>query len=173
MPRHESVAAEPVADPDRLAEELVDEFGASPEDLALVAEDDDEDAEPPHDNSLTGVAADSLQSGLHPGRPLDVVPGDDELLRAGDPNVEPLENLFSGEELPGSTDPTPDQNDVDAIGRAAGIADEDDLSLAGDGLRTPGELLDERDAHRWELDPRSAGRPGDGDDDPDDEAEPA
>ena len=72
-----------------------------------------------------------------------------------------LANLLSGEEMPGASDPAPDQNDVDEIGRAAGLTAEDDDRLSGDGLRSPAELFDERDAHRWELDPRSSGRPGD------------
>lgn len=159
MRKRGSIPAEPVADPDRLAEELVEEHGASPEDFAL-AEDDDE-LEPPHDSSLTAIAAETARTGLHPARELDLVPGEDDLLRAGDPAVDPLGNLYSGEELPGASDPAPDQNDVDEIGRAAGLSAEDDERLSGDGLRSPAELLDARDAHRWELDPRSSNRPGD------------
>lgn len=155
--KHASVTAEPVADPDKLAEELVAEHGASPEDDAIMAEGE----EPPHDTTLTGVTMDTLQSGLHPGRAPEQVPGEDDLLRAGDPDVNPLENLYSGEEAPGASQPTPDQNNVDEIGRYAGLAAED--PDGGDGLRSAAEVLEERDAHRWELDPRSAGRPGDGD----------
>jgi hypothetical protein len=160
MPRRDSIPAEPVADPERLAEDLVREHGASPEDYAL-AEDLDDELEPPHDSSLTAIAAETARTGVHPERALEEVPGQDDLLRAGDPGVDPLANLLSGEELPGASDPAPDQNDVDEIGRAAGLTAEDDDRLSGDGLRSPAELFDERDAHRWELDPRSSGRPGD------------
>lgn len=76
--------------------------------------------------------------------------------------MNPLENLFSGEEVPGASQPTPDQNNVDEIGRFAGLGEEDDESA--DGLRSAAEVLEGRDAHRWELDPRSSNRPGEGDD---------
>ncbi|PCC74221.1 hypothetical protein SAMN02745121_04324 [Nannocystis exedens] len=161
--RRSSARIEPVADPERLAEKTVREYGASPDELVTEGEEGegDEDVEPPHDSSLTAIAAETLRSGVYPERTLEKVPGQDDVLRAGDPDVDPLDNLFSGEELPGASDPTPDQNNVDEIGRAAGLDEEDDDRLAGEGLRTPAEILDERDARRWELDPRSSGRPGD------------
>jgi hypothetical protein len=65
--------------------------------------------------------------------------------------------------VPGASAPTPDQNNVDEIGRFAGLSEED----GPDGLRSAAEILERRDARRWELDPRSSGRPGDGDSDED------
>ncbi|WAS92456.1 hypothetical protein [Nannocystis punicea] len=56
---------------------------------------------------------------------------------AGDPDVDPLANLFSGEGIPGASEPTPEPSNVDEIGRAAGFDEEDDDRLSGDGLRTP------------------------------------
>jgi hypothetical protein len=57
----------------------------------------------------------------------------------------------SGEETPGGHAPTPDQDEVDEIGRAYGMELPDDQELL-----THDELLGKRDAHRWELDRRSA-----------------
>jgi hypothetical protein len=56
----------------------------------------------------------------------------------------------SGEETPGSTVPTPDQDIVEEIGEALGIEYEYDEPLA------TYDKLHERDEHRWELDPHSA-----------------
>lgn len=55
-----------------------------------------------------------------------------------------------GEETVGGTNPTPDQDQVDEIGEAAGLTYEDDEPL------NTGEKLEERDRHRWELNPESA-----------------
>ena len=57
----------------------------------------------------------------------------------------------SGEESVGGHAPTPDQDIVDELGRAAGIEFQDNQPL-----RTHDEVLADRDHHRWELDPRSA-----------------
>jgi hypothetical protein len=54
-----------------------------------------------------------------------------------------------GDEAPGGDNPTPDQDVVDEIGRAMGIEYDDDEELQG------GDELNERDRHRWELDPAS------------------
>jgi hypothetical protein len=70
----------------------------------------------------------------------------------GDPDVDPLQNESAGEESPGATTPTPDQNLIDDTGRAYGVAEAD----SGE-QRTSGELLDARDAARV---PESPSRPG-------------
>lgn len=62
----------------------------------------------------------------------------------------------SGEETPGGHAPTPDQDEVDEIGRAFGMEIPDNQEL-----QTHDELLGKRDAHRWELDRRSAEEHGD------------
>jgi hypothetical protein len=56
----------------------------------------------------------------------------------------------AGEETVGGTVPTPDQDIVEDLGRAVGITYEDD-----EPLHTT-EKLEERDRHRWELDPASS-----------------
>ncbi len=56
----------------------------------------------------------------------------------------------SGEEAAGGSNPTPDLDAVDEIGEAIGItyADDEELRL--------GRKEEERDEHRWELNPASA-----------------
>lgn len=56
----------------------------------------------------------------------------------------------SGEEALGGTVPTPDQDVVDNLGKAAGLSYADDEPLDSDK-----KILD-RDRHRWELNPASA-----------------
>lgn len=121
------------------------ETGLDPADLL------DEGGEPPHETSITGAAADAMRTGLSPLEPeLEDIPGEDRALRAGDPDVDPLDNAFSGEMVPGGGMSTPDQNNVDDIGEIYGVSQSDQGELKlGD------ELLAPRDADRWELDPAS------------------
>jgi hypothetical protein len=112
--------------------------------------------DPLHQASPTAVAAEALKTGIlplssdprlrHPGIPRE------EELRVGDPDDSTLENEYAGEDLPGSASPTPDQNNVDEIGRAYGVQDED-----SGVLRTSSEVIARRDRHRVEL--QSPGRP--------------
>jgi hypothetical protein len=61
------------------------------------------------------------------------------------------ESAYSvGDEAPGGDSPTPDQDLVDDIGLAVGVAYEDDEELKGE------EKISSRDRHRWELDPGSS-----------------
>jgi hypothetical protein len=78
-------------------------------------------------------------------------------LAARDPDAA-SEPTSAGDEQVGGTAPTPDQDRVDDIGRAVGVSYRDE-----EPLRTETKL-DERDARRWELDPRSTDppRPGPG-----------
>jgi hypothetical protein len=55
-----------------------------------------------------------------------------------------------GDEAPGGDSPTPDQNVVDEIGEALGVQYEDDEELRGE------QKINDRDEHRWELDPGSS-----------------
>ncbi len=50
----------------------------------------------------------------------------------------------------GADAPTPDQDNVDELGEAAGLSYRDEEALNSDR-----KILD-RDRHRWELDPKSA-----------------
>ena len=70
-------------------------------------------------------------------------------LTAGDVDAKWEDADSVGDEAPGGDNPTPDQNEVEAIGRALGTEYDDDEELMG------GEEIAERDEHRWELDPDS------------------
>ena len=100
--------------------------------------------------SATAVAAEALRTGLLPptsSRRREAIPGD-EAMRVGDPDDSTLANEYVGEETPGGTTPTPDQNDVDEIGRAYGLQEEDTGAL-----RSAAEVLSRRDRWRSELMP--------------------
>jgi Family of unknown function (DUF6335) len=97
--------------------------------------------------SPTAVAAEALRTGVLPqvargGR----IPRGDEALLVGDPDDDVMGNQYVGEETPGASTPTPDQNEVDEIGRAYGLQDED-----SGALRSAEEVLERRDRHRVEL----------------------
>jgi hypothetical protein len=112
--------------------------------------------ERPHLSSGTAVAAEALRSGLRPPclRRREAVPGDGETLRVGDPDDDMLANEYVGEDTPGGSTPTPDQSDVDEIGRAYGVQEEDTGAL-----RSSAEVLGRRDRHRAELLPPRRPRP--------------
>ena len=109
----------------------------------------------PRYSSATAVAAEALRTGIVPGvrarsrqtRQTEI-PREDETIRVGDPDDRSLANEYVGEETPGGTSPTPDQNSVDDIGRVYGLQEED----AGP-LRSGAEVLTRRDRHRPELTP--------------------
>ena len=105
------------------------------------------DDEPRHVPSPTAVAADAARRGV---RPVEAprgeeehIPGQDDLLRMGDTEVEPLNNAYVGEEAPGFDMATPDQDGVDAAGRAYGVSEAD----SGE-LRPSAEIADARDRRR-------------------------
>ena len=64
-------------------------------------------------------------------------------LSAGDPDAT-RDAGSSGDETVGGSNPTPDQDNVDELGEAAGLTFEDSEELEG-------EKIYERDTHRWEL----------------------
>ena len=101
------------------------------------------------DLSATAIAAEALRTGILPvtGRRREAIPGD-EAIQVGDPDDSTLENEYGGEETPGGSSPTPDQNGVDEIGRAYGLQEEDNGAL-----RSAAEVLERRDRHRSELMP--------------------
>jgi hypothetical protein len=70
-------------------------------------------------------------------------------LTAGDVDANWQDAYAVGDEAPGGDSPTPDQDRVDDIGKALGVQYDDDEELMG------GAEIEERDAHRWELDPKS------------------
>ena len=103
-------------------------------------------------DSPTAVAAEVLRTGIVPRsarrRPQEI-PSEDRTILIGDPDDGVLDNEYGGEDTPGGSSPTPDQNDVDEIGRAYGLQEEDDGAL-----RSAAEVLARRDRHRTELTPR-------------------
>ena len=104
-------------------------------------------AEPPKEKSPTAVAAEALRKGVVPAtRARPAIPHEDELIRVGDPDDDSLQNEYSGEDTPGGSTPTPDQSNIDEIGRVYGLAEED-----SGALQTAGEILSRRDRRRPEL----------------------
>ena len=108
----------------------------------------DRSDEPAHTASATAVAAEALRTGVVPNAvrrdPDDEsIPGEGERMRAGDPDDEALRNEYVGEDTPGGSTPTPDQGNVDDIGRAYGVQEED----SGE-LRTSSEMMARRDQRR-------------------------
>jgi hypothetical protein len=72
-------------------------------------------------------------------------------LTAGDLEARWQEAEDSGTETPGGHVATPDQDNVDEIGRAVGMEFQDNQELSA-----PGEVISRRDRRRWEMDKRSA-----------------
>ena len=72
-------------------------------------------------------------------------------LTAGDVDAKWQEAEDSGAETPGGHVTTPDQDNVDEIGRAVGMEFQDNQELCA-----PEEVLSRRDRRRWEMDKRSA-----------------
>ena len=99
--------------------------------------------------SGTAVAAEALATGVvpleshHRHSDDNEIPGQDELLRVGDPDGRVTDAAFVGDETPGGDMPTPDQNQVDDMGRAMGVQEED-----SGALRASSEILDRRDRNR-------------------------
>jgi hypothetical protein len=110
----------------------------------------------PADASGTAVAVEALRSGLLPStwRRREVIPHETDTIRVGDPDDDVMANEYVGEDTPGGSTSTPDQSNVDEIGRAYGLQEED----AGE-LRSGGEVLARRDRRRPELRPPRRPRP--------------
>jgi hypothetical protein len=93
------------------------------------------------------VAAEALRTGVLPGtRPSRSSSREDDDIRVGDPDDDVMSNEYVGEDTPGGSTPTPDQNGVDEIGRAYGLQEEDTGAL-----RSGSEILARRDRKRVEL----------------------
>jgi hypothetical protein len=76
--------------------------------------------------------------------------GTDPTLSGGDIDARWDDAESGGDETVGGSTATPGRNDLDAIGKAAGVtyADGEELNV--------GEKEERRDTHRWELDPASS-----------------
>ena len=77
-------------------------------------------------------------------------PNTDPTLSGGDIDAQWEMAESQGDEAAAGSTATPEQNNVDEVGGAIGItyADDEELKV--------GEKEEERDKHRWELDPASA-----------------
>jgi hypothetical protein len=108
--------------------------------------------------SATAVAAEAIRTGVIPleaGGPREQIPGEGQNIRVGDPDDSVMDNEYVGDETPGGSSPTPDQNSVDDIGSAYGLQEED----TGGPLRGAAEILERRDRHRATMDePPKRGR---------------
>ena len=109
-------------------------------------------AEPANAPSATAVAAEAMRTGVvplaaTPANRTDTGNRGDARLKAGDVESDALQNAMVGDEAPGGSQLTPDQDRVDDIGRAVGIQEAD----SGE-LRTSGEILDARDRRRAQQD---------------------
>jgi hypothetical protein len=80
---------------------------------------------------------------------LDQMGQGDSGLSGGDPDVSP-QGIDAGTETPGGSEPTPDQDLVDEIGKAVGITYQDNEPL------NFGEKAAAPDEARWELNPASS-----------------
>src|SRR5262245_53448500 len=102
--------------------------------------------------SITGHVLESLESGTAlPAEEPAIPEPESDLVRMGDPDVDALQNEYTGDESPGASTPTPDQNLIDATGRAYGVG-----NLEGGALRSSSEVLDKRD--RRSRGPRNRSR---------------
>ena len=80
---------------------------------------------------------------------IDPMEYDQSGLNGGDPDVS-AQGIDAGTETPGGSEPTPDQDLVDEIGKAAGVTYQDDEPLKF------GEKVAAHDQARWELNPASS-----------------
>jgi hypothetical protein len=115
-----------------------------------VLADDDTLRTPPSslDMDRRGSAARSGRKGLEANirRHNGMTPA----LTGGDVDADWENAYFSGDEAPGGDNLTPDQENVDDMGKTLGVEYQDNEELQGS------EKVIERDVHRWELDPASS-----------------
>lgn len=72
-------------------------------------------------------------------------------LTGGDVDADWMGAESSGDEAVGGSVSTPDQDVVDELGRALGVEQDSDAEVV-----TSGEILRERDRHRWTIERESA-----------------
>ena len=71
-------------------------------------------------------------------------------IAGGDLDVDLGDAYFTGDEVPGGDNPSPDMDVVEDIGKALGVHYDDNEELKSS------DKVGERDKHRWELDPASS-----------------
>jgi Family of unknown function (DUF6335) len=77
-------------------------------------------------------------------------PAESPVISGGDVDAAWDQSDASGEETVGGSNPTPDQDIVEDLGKAAGLTYQDNEPL------DPNEKVAKRDRHRWELEPESS-----------------
>lgn len=77
-------------------------------------------------------------------------PAESPVISGGDIDAAWDQSDVSGEETVGGSNPTPDQDIVEDLGKAAGLTYQDNEPL------DTTEKVAERDRHRWELEPESS-----------------
>ncbi len=77
-------------------------------------------------------------------------PAESPVISGGDIDAAWDQSDVSGEETVGGSNPTPDQDIVEDLGKAAGLTYQDNEPL------DTTEKVTERDRHRWELEPESS-----------------
>ena len=100
------------------------------------------------DPEIADLVVDTVD-GAETARPSDPITREIIGLAAGDLDAS-WQGVESGEEAVGGSTPTPDQDNVDQIGSALGVVEQDEKPLATT------EKVEGRDRDRWELDPASA-----------------
>lgn len=107
-----------------------------------------EDGEPTETDAYRDGTEPVSSAGQLAGRPDRT---DDRIARLSGGDVDAAaQDLDAGIETPGGSNPTPDQDQVDAIGASVGMTYQDNEPLKF------GDKMAERDARRWELDPASS-----------------
>jgi hypothetical protein len=113
---------------------------------ASIGEGPQESATP----TATAVVAEAMRTGVMPlasAQRANESNRGDSRLQGGDVDTNAMDNATVGDEAPGGSVSTPDQDRVDDIGRALGVQEVD----SGE-LRTTSELMEERDRHRAQQD---------------------
>jgi hypothetical protein len=113
-------------------------------------EQDDPVASPPSSLDLDRSAS-AVRTGRTQLRNLqDELTQTDAGIAGGDVDADAQSAYFVGDEAPGGDNPTPDQDVVEEIAAAVGLEYQDAEELGSE------RKLEDRDRHRWELDPASS-----------------
>jgi hypothetical protein len=113
-------------------------------------EQDDPVASPPSSLDLDRSAS-AVRTGRAQLRNLqDELTQTDAGIAGGDVDADAQSAYFVGDEAPGGDNPTPDQDVVEEIAAAVGLEYQDAEELGSE------RKLEDRDRHRWELDPASS-----------------
>jgi hypothetical protein len=126
--------------------------GSNREYLEFMTDEQDDElvACPPSTLNLDRSASAVRSGRAKLGRDIDELTHTDAALTGGDVDADAQSAYAVGDEAPGGDNPTPGQDIVENIGEAVGLAYQDTEELGGE------RKLEERDRHRWELDPASS-----------------